>query len=77
MEIDKIAALERLNPEYTINVFAVEGREIYYLETQAWATINLLMIKQDGWKHYTLIKNMNCLCLKGISEHEHHVKICC
>lgn len=59
VEVDKIGVFERFNPNYAINVFAVEGREIDTLcisktaQTQPRGTIHLLLIDQDGRRHYT------------------------
>ena len=63
---------DRMNPEYAINVFALYGKEIYYArvsdfaETPSRTTINLLLIEQEGRKHFTWIKNICRLYLKKI-----------
>ena len=59
MEVDNIGVFERLNPDYPIIVFALEGCAIYnvcikeFAENQPRITINLMLIKQEGRKHYT------------------------
>ena len=47
------------------------------MRTDFAATINQLLIQQDGRKHYNWIKKMIKLYSKDISYHEHQVKICC
>ena len=56
-EVDKIGVFE--NPNYAVNVLAWEVKEIYnvgiseFSETKIRTTIILLLIEQDGRKHYT------------------------
>ena len=83
MEVYKIGVFEKLNPYYAVNVFVWEVKEIYnvgiseFSETKGWTTIILLLIEQEGRKHYNWIKNMSRLCSKQISDHDGEVKICC
>ena len=64
MEVEEIWAFERLNPEYATNVFAMENSNVRIprlTENKLRATINLLVIVQDGQKHYFWIKDMSRL----------------
>ena len=59
MEVDKIDRFEKNNLFVSINVFYLDGsvQPLRISNVERERNINLLLIKQDGKKHYCLIKN--------------------
>ena len=51
------------NNNVSVNVLAVEGKDIY-IHRKGWRVgreINLLMVSEDGIRHYTAIKSLSRL----------------
>ena len=65
--------LFEINNDVSINVLAVEGREIYIhrKSRQRGHDINLLFIHEDGINHYTAIKSLSRLLSSSNSNTKH------
>ena len=67
-----------INSGVSINVLAVEGREIYIhrKSRQVGHEINLLFIHEDGINHYTVIKSLSRLLSSSNSNAKHKQHFC-
>ena len=62
-----------INNDISVNVLAVEGRDIYIhrkTNYQSDHEINLLMISDDGIQHYTAIKSLSRLLRSSNTKHK-------
>ena len=70
-DIDKF---ERQNPNISITVFGYDGKIVYPLKnsnnnTDREHKITLMLIEQDGVKHYCLVKDLSRLLSSQVSKH--------
>ena len=66
------------NNNISIDVFSYDEEEIFPLRVSRYTDIhvNILLIENDGNKHYCLIKNMSRLFSSQVNSHEHKKHIC-
>ena len=70
--IKDIGKFENRNKNISVNVLAVEGRDIY-IHRKGWRVgreINLLMVSEDGINHYTAIKSLSRLLKSSNTKHK-------
>ena len=77
VSIKGIAKFETRN-NITVNILAVESRDIY-IHRKGWRMgreINLLMVSEDGIRHYTAIKSLSRLLSSKNSNTKHKQHFC-
>ena len=76
-DIDKF---ENQNPTISITVFGYDGKIVYPLKnsnnTDREHIIRLMLIEQDGEKHYTWVKNVSPLLSSQVSNHKEKSYFC-
>ena len=74
----KDIGLLEINNGVSINVLAVEGREIYIHRKSCWTgrKIHLLLISEDGINHYTTIKSLSRFLSSSNSKDVHKQYFC-
>ena len=72
MEVDKIDRFEKNNSNISVNVFYLNGsvQPLRISEVERERNIDLLLIEEDGKKHYYLIKNLSRLLSKQVTKHD-------
>ena len=68
----KDIAVFETNNNVSVNVLAVEGRDIY-IHRNGWRAgreINLLMVSEDSIQHYTMIKSLSRLLTSSNTKHK-------
>ena len=70
MEVDKIDRFEKNNSNISVNVFYHNGsvKPLRISEVERQHNIDLLLIEEDGKKHYCLIKNLSRLLSKQVTK---------
>ena len=83
VSLEDIDKFERQNPNISITVFGYEEKSVYLLRnsnnTDREHKIRLMLIEQDGVKHYCLVKNEDSLSLllsSQISKHNGEKYFC-
>ena len=76
--LDKISIFEWKN-NLSVNVLAIAGEKLYIFRKVMFdgqRMANLLLIAQEGKKHYATIKNLSWLLTSSNSEHQHQQHFC-
>ena len=70
MEVDKIDKFEKMNEGISLNVFYLDGsvKPLQISGTEKEHNIDLLLIEEDGKKHYCLVKNLSRLLSKQVAK---------
>ena len=81
LPLSQIKRFEKQNPQYSINVFGTDDLDLeivtYYKSPNITDQhVNLLLLEQGQFVHYTLIKSLSRLCAAQIG-HAHYSKYHC
>ena len=77
--VSNLRSLPKITIDISVNMLAVEGRDIY-IHRKGWRMmgqeINLLMVSEDGIRHYTAIKSLSRLLSSKNSNTKHKQHFC-
>ena len=79
VEYKIVCFISSFSQRLSVNVLAVEGRDIYIHRKTNYRSnceINLLMISEDGKRHYTAIKSLSRLLRSSNTKHKCKQYIC-